>query len=86
MLQPYLGRVDEQGETALIYLGGEFSHAIRKGPLLRAGAALVEGLFAPEQITPRQPQPDELAVAQAGLCRDRIEPAGLRADRPDTRR
>jgi glutathione synthase/RimK-type ligase-like ATP-grasp enzyme len=64
MLQPYLGRVDEYGETALIYLAGEFSHAIRKGPLLRAGAALVEGLFAPEQITPRQPQPDELAVAR----------------------
>lgn len=64
MLQPYLSRVDEVGETALIYLGGEFSHAIRKGPLLRAGAALVEGLFAPEQITPRQPQPDELAVAR----------------------
>jgi O-ureido-D-serine cyclo-ligase len=63
MLQPYLGRVDEQGETALIYLGGEFSHAIRKGPLLHTGAGLVEGLFAPEQITPRQPQPDELAVA-----------------------
>ena len=64
MLQPYLGRVDEHGETALIYLGGEFSHAIRKGPLLRSGAALVEGLFAPETITPRQPQPDELAVAR----------------------
>jgi len=62
MLQPYLGRVDEHGETALIYLGGEFSHAIRKGPLLRAGAALVDGLFAPEQISPRQPQPDERAV------------------------
>jgi O-ureido-D-serine cyclo-ligase len=64
MLQPYLGHVDEHGETALIYLGGEFSHAIRKGPLLRSGAALVEGLFAPETITPRQPQPDELAVAR----------------------
>jgi glutathione synthase/RimK-type ligase-like ATP-grasp enzyme len=64
MLQPYLSRVEEVGETALIYLGGEFSHAIRKGPLLKAGAALVEGLFAPEQITPRQPQPDELAVAR----------------------
>ena len=64
MLQPYLARVDEQGETALIYLGGEFSHAIRKGPLLRAGAALVEGLFAPEQITAREAQPDELDLAQ----------------------
>jgi len=68
MLQPYLGRVDEHGETALIYLGGEFSHAIRKGPLLRTGAALVEELFAPETITPRQPQPDELAVARQGYA------------------
>lgn len=64
MLQPYLETVDEQGETALVYLDGEFSHAIRKGPMLRAGAALVEGLFAPEQISLRQPQPDELALAQ----------------------
>lgn len=64
MLQPYLGRVDEQGETAVIYLGGEFSHAIRKGPLLRDGATSVEGLFAPEQITTRQPQFDELRLAR----------------------
>jgi glutathione synthase/RimK-type ligase-like ATP-grasp enzyme len=52
MLQPYLGSVDEHGETALLYLGGAFSHAIRKGAILRAGAAplaaadVVAGLFA----------------------------------------
>ena len=81
MLQPYLGRVDEVGETALIYLGGEFSHAIRKGPLLRAGAALVAGLFAPEQITPRQPQSDELAVArQAYAALGSSRPAYARID------
>jgi glutathione synthase/RimK-type ligase-like ATP-grasp enzyme len=28
LLQPYLERVDEQGETALIYINGEFSDAI----------------------------------------------------------
>jgi len=27
--------VDTAGETALIFLGGQFSHAVRKGPLLR---------------------------------------------------
>jgi O-ureido-D-serine cyclo-ligase len=81
MLQPYLGRVDEVGETALIYLGGEFSHAIRKGPLLRAGAALVAGLFAPEQITPRQPPSDELAVArQAYAALGSSRPAYARID------
>ncbi len=35
LLQPYLNRVDEYGETALIYFEGKFSHAIRKGPLLK---------------------------------------------------
>jgi glutathione synthase/RimK-type ligase-like ATP-grasp enzyme len=68
MLQPYLGRVDAQGETAVVHVDGEYSHAFRKGPLLRPGDALVEGLFAPEQITPREPQPQERALAQA-VCR-----------------
>jgi len=68
MLQPYLARVDEYGETAVLYLGGSFSHAIRKGPLLRAGAGLVEGLFAPEDIRPREPGPAELAVAASAYA------------------
>ncbi len=34
MVQPYLHAVDTDGETALVYLGGRFSHAIRKGPVL----------------------------------------------------
>jgi O-ureido-D-serine cyclo-ligase len=63
MLQPYLGSVDEAGETAVIYLGGAFSHAARKGPLLRRGADFVEGLFAPEEIAEREPAADELEVA-----------------------
>ena len=38
LLQPYLDRVDEYGETALIFIAGRFSHAIRKGPMLPPGA------------------------------------------------
>ena len=68
LLQPYLDRVDEQGETAVLYLGGEFSHAVRKGPLLRRGAGLVEGLFAPEDIRPREAEPGELVVAAAAYA------------------
>lgn len=68
MLQPYLARVDSQGETAVLYLGGAFSHAIRKGPLLRRGAGLVEGLFAPEDIRPREAEPAERAVAAAAYA------------------
>jgi hypothetical protein len=65
MLQPYLASVDTMGETALMYFAGRPSHAIRKGPLLRLGAGLVEGLFAPEEITAREPTADEQALAAA---------------------
>lgn len=68
LLQPYLARVDADGETAVLYLGGTASHAIRKGPLLRRGAGLVEGLFAPEDIRPREAEPAELAVAAAAYA------------------
>jgi glutathione synthase/RimK-type ligase-like ATP-grasp enzyme len=68
ILQPYLDKVDQAGETALIYFDGQFNHAIRKGPLLHAGAGLVEGLFAPEEITPRVPDAEELRVAATAVA------------------
>ncbi len=68
LLQPYLAQVDRHGETALIYFGGRFSHAIRKGPLLRRGAAPTDALFAEEHITPRTPAAEELQVAERVLA------------------
>jgi glutathione synthase/RimK-type ligase-like ATP-grasp enzyme len=68
LLQPYLDRVDDQGETALIYFAGKFSHAIRKGPLLRRGEAPTTALFAQEHITPRTPEADELSVGIKALA------------------
>jgi glutathione synthase/RimK-type ligase-like ATP-grasp enzyme len=64
MLQPYLESVDRDGETALMFIDGRFSHAIRKGPLLPAGAPATAALFAGEDIRPRVPGADELAVAE----------------------
>jgi O-ureido-D-serine cyclo-ligase len=63
LLQPYLGAVDAHGETAMVYIDGRFSHAIRKGPLLRPGD-LAEGLFAAEDIRAREPTRDEGRVAK----------------------
>jgi len=68
MLQPYLASVDRDGETAVMYFAGRASHAIRKGPLLRVGSDLVSGLFAPEQITPREPGGDEQRLAAAAYA------------------
>ena len=62
LLQPYLDRVDVQGETALVYFNGVFSHAFHKGPLLQRGSASTGALFAAETITARIPDADELAL------------------------
>ncbi|MCB1623196.1 MAG: hypothetical protein KDI32_01320 [Pseudomonadales bacterium] len=62
LVQPYLARVEQRGESALMFFDGSFSHAIRKGPLLRAGGGDVTGLFATEDISARRASADELVV------------------------
>ncbi|MEP6483243.1 MAG: hypothetical protein ABJB01_02255 [Rudaea sp.] len=68
LLQPYLDRVDEHGETALIFFGGVFSHAIRKGPLLRKNEGPTRALFAAEHISAREPSPEERQLAEKTLA------------------
>jgi len=68
VLQPYLDRVDAHGETALIHFDGVFSHAIRKGPLLRRGEDATRALFAAEHITARTPDAAEFALAARTLA------------------
>jgi len=68
MLQPYLTGVEAHGETALVYIAGRFSHAIRKGPLLPAGAPATEALFAPEDISARVPGADERRLGERILA------------------
>jgi hypothetical protein len=52
----------------VVYIGGVYSHAFRKGPLLQVGDSLVSGLFAPEQITRREPDADERRVASVAFA------------------
>lgn len=67
LVQPYLSRVDELGETALIYFEGQFSHAIRKGPLLKRKEGPTTELFAKETITARVPDDTELQAGALAL-------------------
>ena len=54
LVQPYHPRIDE-GETALVFLGGRQSHAFTKGPILPPpGTAPVfdeSGTYAQETLT-----------------------------------
>jgi len=68
MVQPYLAGIDAEGETGLVYLGGRYSHAFRKGSLLAEGAGPGTGLFLEEEIEPRRPSPAEHAAADAALA------------------
>ncbi|MDQ3504817.1 MAG: hypothetical protein M3446_03825 [Actinomycetota bacterium] len=66
MVQPYLEAVEADDETALVYIGGKFSHAAAKGALLLEGAAQ-PGLFADERVAPRIPSSAELALGDATM-------------------
>jgi glutathione synthase/RimK-type ligase-like ATP-grasp enzyme len=68
LVQPYLAAVDSEGETGLLFFDGRFSHAIRKGPLLRRGEAATRALFAPEHIGARVPSDEEREVAKRILA------------------
>jgi hypothetical protein len=80
MVQPYLERLDADGETGLVYLDGAYSHAFRKGALL-AGAPLGPGLYAEEEIAARDATAAQRALGDAVLAAtaDRIGDAPLYA-------
>ncbi len=67
LVQRYVASVDTNGETGLIFIGGVFSHAIRKGPVLRTHGVATDQLWAPEEISVRVPDARERAVAEATL-------------------
>lgn len=74
LMQPYLDRVDADGETSLIYLDGVFSHAIRKGAILARAAQPTSALFAPEEIAARIPHAAELALADQVVAQLQADP------------
>lgn len=68
MVQPYLNAVDDVGETAMLFLGGDFSHAIAKAALLHGPDEGVEGLFRSEHVEARTPAAAELTLAETVLA------------------
>ncbi|WP_341727348.1 hypothetical protein [Pseudoxanthomonas putridarboris] len=72
MLQPYLSGVDVAGEAALLYFGGQFSHAVRKAALLPAGDGVRQAPMAMGDIRARDATPAEHHLAErvlAGVAR-----------------
>lgn len=70
LVQPYLTEVDTDGETALVYLAGALSHAVRKAPLLvhEGTRPPVVGDAAHALLTPAVATSEQQAVAAAALA------------------
>ena len=70
LVQPYDRRV-EDGETALVFLGGRQSHAFTKGPILPAQGAAPEldgsGTYARETLAPADPDFELWDIGHAAL-------------------
>jgi glutathione synthase/RimK-type ligase-like ATP-grasp enzyme len=82
MLQPYLSSVERGGETGLVYLGGEFSHAFRRRVVLPSADA-DDDLLGNERSEARDATPAERLVGEAVM--ERLPPtAYARIDLLDT--
>ncbi len=68
MTQPYIASVDDEGETAMLFFGGEFSHAIRKGPILVRGEGIRQDRDGRGENAVRTPSPAQHEVATAALA------------------
>ena len=83
LIQPYDARV-EDGETALVFLGGRQSHAFTKGPILPPpGSRPVfddSGTYAEESLTPADPDFRAVGYRACGAGRRGRPPR----HRPDT--
>lgn len=63
LIQPYQSSVDTEGELALVYLGGIYSHAFAKSAML--GSTMdASGLYLTEQLAKAEPPADALALAE----------------------
>jgi glutathione synthase/RimK-type ligase-like ATP-grasp enzyme len=68
MVQPFIASVDRRGESGLVFIDGVFSHAIRKGSMLRDGTAVVGNLYREERIEVCEAAAAELRVAENALA------------------
>jgi hypothetical protein len=65
MVQPYQASVDDVGETALLFLGGRFSHAACKPPMLGRGEGVRQDRSGRRGVRPALATPEQREVAQA---------------------
>ncbi|ONI90276.1 hypothetical protein ALI22I_13250 [Saccharothrix sp. ALI-22-I] len=65
LVQPYQAHVDSVGETAVVFFGGQYSHAFTKGAMLSDDARYDEsGLYIVERLSGASPSAAQRRVAE----------------------
>jgi glutathione synthase/RimK-type ligase-like ATP-grasp enzyme len=64
MVQEYQASIDDHGETGLVFLGGAFSHAFRKEPILASTVEWDGEMFARERTAATVASPAERALGE----------------------
>jgi hypothetical protein len=67
MIQPYQESVDVSGEHGLVFLAGEFSHAVHKAPMIRRGAGPLDSLIDNQVVTAASASEAELALGRRAV-------------------
>ena len=81
LVQPYQPTIDTLGETGLVYLAGEFSHAFGKAAIFGDSDPRHNGLYMEEQISARNASSAERALGDRvmAVLADRFDEAPLYA-------
>ncbi|MEQ1823679.1 MAG: hypothetical protein ABL949_14315 [Fimbriimonadaceae bacterium] len=75
IVQPYLSSVEGEGERSIIWINGEFTHAIRKNPRFDNDSEAVSEAYVPSS--------EEMDIAERAL---NVAPAGAKYARADVMR
>ncbi len=68
MVQPYQQAVDDVGEIGLIFVGGVFSHAMHKDPMIPPGAAPTDSLIEFQLVTPASASAAQVELGHAAVA------------------
>jgi glutathione synthase/RimK-type ligase-like ATP-grasp enzyme len=72
MIQPYVSSIDHDGERALVFIDGSFSHAMTKAAMLNTAATDRDALFRRKQMSVAVAEPDAVSFGEAVLDEDRF--------------
>jgi glutathione synthase/RimK-type ligase-like ATP-grasp enzyme len=83
MVQPYLAAVEERGEVALMFIGGSYSHSIRRGAVLKHPGLVHKGEMVAQNVEPYEAACEERELADHVMARVPGGPSDLLYGRVD---